>query len=177
MKIYLIRHSLTKYNEEKRYLGHSDIELSSSGKKLLEDISYDFKYDFLMTSPLKRCIQTTEILFDKAYEIDNEFKEFNFGIFEGKTYLELKDTFEYNAWINDFDNYQIPCGERSLDFKKRVIKRFLEIEKSDYETVVIVCHGGVIRTIVEFLTEENFFDIEVEYGKGYLIENRRVEKL
>ncbi len=177
MRIYLIRHSLTKYNEDKRYLGHSNITLSNKGISLLENIVYDFEYDYLISSPLKRCIQTSEILFGKIDFIDYSLKEFNFGIFEGRTYEELKDDESYNQWINDFNNYQIPNGEKSIDFKKRVINRFLEIEKLEYNSIVIVCHAGVIRTIIEFLTEENFFDIEVEYGKGYLIENRRVEKL
>ncbi len=177
MKIYLIRHGKTAYNEQQKYLGHTNEGLSKTGRFELNCNSLNIEYDFLICSPLLRCIQTCEILFRKPDEIDNDFKEFNFGIFEGKTYNELKDTCEYKKWIKDIDNYQIPNGDISGEFKSRVINKFNQVKLLNYESIVIVSHGGVIRTVVEYLTNEPFFNINIDYGKGFLIEENCVERI
>ena len=62
----LIRHGLTQYNDEKRYLGWLDLPLSEKGKKQLEKsrfASSKTKPALLITSDLKRTIETANILF------------------------------------------------------------------------------------------------------------------
>ncbi|MFV0498624.1 MAG: histidine phosphatase family protein [Bacilli bacterium] len=177
MKIYLIRHGKTYYNEVGKYLGVSDVNLSKNGVLELKKISYKFKYDVIISSPLKRCIQTSKILFKNHDYIIDDFKEFNFGRFEGFTYEQLKEDLEYQLWLEDIDNYKISNGQSSQEFKKIVLGAYENILKMNYECVVIVCHAGVIRALVEHFTNKNFFEISVDYGRGYVIENGEVKKI
>ena len=73
--LVLIRHGATKANNEHRYLGKTDEELSKEGEtKLLEYKKMCFfpKVDFLFSSPMKRCIQTAEILYPESKLVEIE---------------------------------------------------------------------------------------------------------
>ena len=49
---------------------------------------------------MKRTNETLRILFgDVPYEEDPRFRELDFGIFEMRSYEELKDTSEYQTWL------------------------------------------------------------------------------
>ena len=62
MKIIFIRHGKTAGNLEKRYIGRTDESLCSKGKdKLLRRTYPDCKT--VITSGMKRCIQTAEIIY------------------------------------------------------------------------------------------------------------------
>ncbi len=172
MQIYLIRHGLTKANELNKYLGHQNISLSNRGILQLKQIDYNINYDYLFASPLKRCMETANILFDDIPLTIDEFKELNFGDFDGYTYEQLKSNSNYQSWLNDIENYPIPNGEVVKDFKQRVISKYTEITTNSLyknKTVVIITHGGVIKTIIGHITNKSFFDITTPFGKGYLI--------
>ena len=69
-------------------------------------------YERVVTSDLKRCLQTSNILFpDQAPEVWSEFREMNFGQWEGKTYAELAGDPHYEAWIKDHFAGEPPDGE------------------------------------------------------------------
>jgi broad specificity phosphatase PhoE len=94
--INTVRHGKTVFNAARRYAGSIDISLSQEGirdcraavKKLA-----GVKFDVVVTSTLRRAIETAEIL---AGSSKNMVKsklcvERNFGIFEGKTWDEVQD--------------------------------------------------------------------------------------
>ena len=59
MKITLIRHGMTKGNEEKRYIGTTDEDLSPSGVRALLEAKEAGRYpkaDLLYISPMRRCV-------------------------------------------------------------------------------------------------------------------------
>ena len=88
MKVCLIRHSITKGNLKKRYLGTTDEELCQEGIDLLEEKKDEFaKKDvsIVFSSPMKRCLQTAKTLFPKhEIIVIPELSECDFGIFEIK---------------------------------------------------------------------------------------------
>ncbi|MBP3761767.1 MAG: histidine phosphatase family protein, partial [Ruminococcus sp.] len=89
MKINFIRHGMTAGNEMKKYIGTTDEELSEKGISIIKSIQYP-DCDTLIVSPMKRCIQTAKIIYpDKNYIICEDFRECDFGDFEGKNYIEL----------------------------------------------------------------------------------------
>ena len=95
MELILIRHLKTPGNEKRQYIGSTDEELSEQ-----EVLNFKQKYKIdsypqvqqAIVSPMKRCIQTAELIYPKN-QITQEvlLKECDFGIFEGKTYEELKE--------------------------------------------------------------------------------------
>ena len=107
-KVYLIRHGKTLGNAEKRYVGRrTDEELSEEGikdtnemfgsiSKLIAD-----RVDRVCSSPMKRAVQTAEILFgDYVPETIDNLVEIDFGVFEGKNYEELNGDEIYQKWID-----------------------------------------------------------------------------
>ena len=86
--LVLIRHGATKSNIEHRYLGKTDELLSKEGERQLVEYKKLHLYpniDFLFTSPMKRCIQTANILYPELQPVQmKEWEEMDFGAFEGK---------------------------------------------------------------------------------------------
>jgi alpha-ribazole phosphatase len=175
--IYLIRHGITEDNELKLYSGHTNSKLSDKGIKELQTLIEVYKgLDMeIIASPLDRCIHTIEILFDrKPDQYSESLKEMNFGVFEGKSYNEIKDLDDYQYWLENYLVAGPPNGESFNDFKKRVLDYFNTLNNK-----IIVTHGGVIRLILSELFDLNFFDIEIPNGLGYIIdlENKKYKKI
>lgn len=178
MKIYLIRHSLTKGNLEKRYIGVTEEDLCQEGIILAQKVKnfYSVDIDFLYTSPRKRCIETAKILFpEKEIQIENRFAEFNFGIFENKNYLELENNTVYKKWIDSGGTMLIPKGESKEAFVNRCVEAFKEIIEKQIRicnTIVFVIHGGTIMAIMERFAypQKGYYDWQVKNCSGYLCE-------
>lgn len=93
MELVFIRHGKTKGNLKSRYIGITDEGLCKEG---IEEINGNLCQgiypvaDIIFTSPMKRCIQTAEIIYPgKSLNVIYGFREINFGRFEGKIILNL----------------------------------------------------------------------------------------
>ncbi|MBQ9609495.1 MAG: histidine phosphatase family protein [Lachnospiraceae bacterium] len=201
MELTLIRHGSTRSNEEKRYLGRTDEALSDEGiREITDKKSIYNKSDLLFISPMLRCRQTAEILFptQEAYVIE-EWKEIDFGQFEGKSYKELSGNPLYQEWVDSGCKSQIPDGEPLDAFINRSmlgLKKCLEIcekyllnlrkmtkqvpqnhslqmtDNSTKEriTATAIVHGGTIMSILSSLTNSDYFDFQVKNGEGYILD-------
>ena len=177
IKLTLIRHGSTKGNEEQRYIGRTDEGLSDKGIQIInEKKSVYEKCDLLFMSPLKRCRQTARLLFpDMDALIIEEWKEMDFGCFEGKNFSELSNDSRYKAWVDSGCKGLIPDGENFDDFVNRTLLGFekcVDICKThtNVESVTAVVHGGTIMAILSSLTNTDFFDYHVKNGEGYCLE-------
>mgnify|MGYP002903883421 CR=1 FL=1 len=95
IKIAMIRHGKTYGNTLGRYIGVTDEPLCEEGKKELEQRTMD-TVELLFVSPLKRCLETADILYPYAKQVKiPEFAECNFGEFENKNYQELKEKVDF----------------------------------------------------------------------------------
>lgn len=136
MKIVLIRHGATKGNLEKRYIGRTDEDLCGEGiKKLKEDTCAGIypPAQAVFSSPMKRCLSTAECIYPvQTPQIVWDFRECDFGLFEGKNYKELTGNPQYQQWIDSNGTLPFPGGEALTDFKKRSVRAFLEtVSKSE----------------------------------------------
>ena len=174
MKLYLIRHGLTEANEQHLYCGWSDIPLSEKGVRALKEKHYGVPENCrYITSGMRRTNQTLRLLFgDVNYTVDERLKEINFGIFELKSYEQLKDDAQYQRWISgDNDSNVAPGGESANIFKSRVINAAEEILSSETDTVAVT-HGGVIAVIMEQLfaqDNKNRYQWQPRPGRGYAV--------
>ena len=128
----------------------------------------------VIVSPMKRCIQTAELIYPKNQITQEELlKECDFGIFEGKTYEELKDKAEYQAWLDSGGTIAFPEGEEQKEFRLRCVKGMLcqvdRLCEENVESVAFVVHGGTIMAVLEQLAEDqkDFYHWQVENGGGY----------
>lgn len=185
-----IRHGKTKGNEEGRYIGCCmDEELSECGKKELQEkinSGYYPEADLILVSPMKRCFQTAQmiqghgvssILQVPCLEV-NEWKEMNFGQFEGKNYQELNGNPTYQAWIDSGGTLPFPDGESREEFVQRCRQGFLKLipklkemaEKSGENGVfhvLAVVHGGTIMAVLSQFAGGEYFDYQCKNGEGY----------
>ena len=174
MKITFIRHGKTYGNSLNRYIGRTDEALSEEGIAALKNKKYDISHDIIISSPMKRCLQTTEIIFGREPDIiEYDLRECDFGIFEGKNYMELSDEPFYQKWVDSNCELPIPDGESKKDFSERSVKAFLKIfENNINKDMTFVVHGGTIMAILCAFTENatNFYDFQVKNGEGYITE-------
>lgn len=182
MKLYLIRHGKTQANEQHLYCGSTDISLSQNGKRELADKKYSIGPDCVfITSGMQRTNETLKILFgDVRFTVDERFREIDFGIFEMKSYEQLKDNEQYQKWITgDNESNVPPKGESGNMVKARVIPAVKDIISNQKDTVIIT-HGGVISIIMEHLfanENKNRYQWQPKQGEGYLIENDKYTEI
>lgn len=173
LAVSLIRHGLTRYNEESRYLGSTDLPLSAKGRQqltALRALPLD-ESDLLVTSDLIRCQETAQLLYPgRRYCTFPALRELDFGLWEGKTYEQLKADRLYSRWLDDPAKVSPPQGEAYSAFQQRTEQAFVELlslaEDEGAAKVVVITHGGVIR---QWLTEyapvkQDFFQWRVPIG-------------
>ncbi|MBE6811389.1 MAG: histidine phosphatase family protein [Ruminococcaceae bacterium] len=178
-KIHLIRHGLAKGAIEGRYIGHTDVSLTDDGRKQLEEMRDDYGYpavSAVLSSPLKRCTQTAEIIFpDLKPLVFEDLIEYDFGEFEGQTAEELQSDPAFGAWLKGGGESAPPYGESNEDFSIRVRNCFEMIVDGLLQTGVdnaaIITHGGVMMTILSAfgLPERPMTDWVCPNGCGYTI--------
>nr|WP_263327527.1 histidine phosphatase family protein [Neobacillus sp. Marseille-Q6967] len=170
MVIALFRHGITEENKRKAYLGWTDSPLSCESMK----IKTKKRYDIYFSSDLNRCVTTANILFPKEEIIPLEnLREMNFGLWEGKTYEELKSVQLYRDWLTDPLKTAPPEGESFTRFSNRIDvewKRITEhLLSNHYKNCGIVTHGGVIRYLLSKLAPKHkeFWDWPTPFHQGF----------
>jgi len=169
-KIIFIRHGKTVGNLEKRYIGRTDETLCNGGICELSEKKYPY-CDIIVSSPMKRCIQTAEIIYrGKQLYICEDLCEIYFGDFEGKNYIELNKNSDYQKWIDSNGKMDFPNGEPVDIFKKRCCNAFIKTVRKYKGSVAFIVHGGVIMAILEKygFPEKSFYDYYVPNSGGYI---------
>lgn len=169
-KIILIRHGMTSGNREQRYIGRTDQPLCEEGINALLGKSYPTA-DILFCSPMKRCLQTADILFPGVEPvIVPDLRECDFGDFEGKNHAELDGGAYYQRWIDSGGTLPFPHGESPEGFKERCVGAFRQcIASADRESLAFVVHGGTVMAIMEAfaLPKKAYYAYMVKNGCGY----------
>ena len=174
MKTVFIRHGLTSGNLEKRYIGTTDEDLCEDGINQLKKSDYP-KCELLVSSPMKRCIQTAQIIFHGQEILTySGLCECDFGDFEGKNYIELSSDADYQKWVDSGGNLTFPNGEDPMFFRKRCIEAFENIVRryKDKRSAAFVVHGGTIMSILEkyAVPHRDYYEWHCENGGGYICE-------
>ena len=174
-KIFLIRHGEIDYGSEKRYIGITDLSLSNTGigqvTRLREYFS-GIEIEKAFTSPLKRCMQTAEIIFAGCNTnriVLDELKEINLGEWENQTIDYIKDHFHemYDKRGSNMDVFIPPGGESFELLQIKAMKAFEYIIKNTRGNTLIVSHAGVNRVILSKLLDfplKDIFKISQPYG-------------
>jgi len=150
-KIYIIRHGETDWNVSRKFQGQSDIPLNENGRLqaagLTENLQEVLPFDRVVATDLSRAIETAEIIVrGHATPVETEpgFREIDFGEWEGLNAQEIEARWpgELEKWFTTGD-LNAPDGETLDKLYQRVWLSFLYwAEKTDYEKMAIVCHGG-----------------------------------
>ena len=152
MNIYITRHGETKYNKLSLMQGRTDEPLNETGILQAEKAKGELekiKFDAVYSSPLCRAVKTASIMGniseDKIIQ-DERIIEVDFGPYELKPYgrLGLHMTL---YWIYPFI-LKPPANVEALDTVTKRVSSFVnDLLTKDYENVLIVCHGGIVRVL------------------------------
>ena len=176
IKIALIRHSKTKGNLEKRYIGSTDESLCQVGIDLIKSKAFPLA-KVVYCSPLARCVETSKLIYNDIEPIIyKDLRECNFGLFENKNYKELEGNIHYQKWIDSNGTLNFPKGENPEDFQNRCVHTFDEIINDIFQKNVdssaMIVHGGTIMAILDEYSSphEDFFHWQVNNCEGFIIE-------
>jgi alpha-ribazole phosphatase len=170
-QLILLRHGKTDYPN--RYVGSRDVPLSPHGISQIRALKNTFrnkKVDRIIASPMLRCRQSCELLFDDCNIVYNEdLREIDFGLWEGMTFQEIaeNDPALVEQWATWSLDFCFPEGESIRHFVNRVQKAGKFLARLKEETVVTVCHGGVVRALLCYylgLDPENYLLFQVAKG-------------
>ena len=167
MNIIVVRHGQTDWNFKDLLQGRTDIELNETGetqaqetaKKLIND-----DIDVMYVSPLKRTISTARPI-NKTRNldmiIDNRLIERGFGDYEGKSKVEFKKYWDFEANISDSNVEPI----RDLFFRAySLLKDIVELYRETDKTILLVTHNGVNLAITSILNglKNNIFEYNLK---------------
>ena len=168
--LYVARHGQTIWNAENRVCGITDVDLTTKGKEQAKALAHEVgnkSIDLIISSPLKRAVETSKIISDICnipYEIDERLIEQNYGIYEG---VDRKNQdFLYNKRCFVF---KYPNGESMMQVAYRIYGLIDEIKsKHKDHNVLLISHGGVCRIINTYfhdMTNDEFFNYTLGNGK------------
>ncbi len=184
---YLVRHGQTRWNEEGRFQGRSDIPLSAEGRRqalanarrlrahLDADPSVPPGVEIL-SSPLSRCVETMGIIADElaipesARRIDPRLVEAGFGRWEGLTTHEVKDRFPAERKLRKVDRWRFaPQGGTSHE-ETAADMRSLTADLPGDRAFILVSHSGNLRVMfamLEGLAEADAMRIAVPHDRVF----------
>lgn len=181
-KLLLVRHGQTLWNHIARYQGHSDIELSDTGRnqaKLLADRLANESLQAVYASDLKRALETASIIAEPhglPVQTLSGLREISFGAWEGLTYQEIKTRYRdiADSWHAAPGEVQIPGGESFQELTARANSAIMDlVNRHDSATIAVVAHGGTIRAIICALLGidlNNLFRIRQDNGALNIID-------
>lgn len=164
-RIFIVRHTETIGNVEKRLTGRQDYEVTDKGKILVQQLTQklkNIKFDKAYASTSGRTVKTIEQLAKiNGLEIERkeELCEMYFGIYDGwkwedvnKVQPEIKRT--QNA-INEISG--IPEQETMEEVAERMYNCILEIAKqNEGKTILIGSHGVAIESFLRKIANVPF---------------------
>lgn len=169
MKLYIIRHGETDWNKEKRLQGQSNTDLNEYGRELARitgEALQDVEFDYVYSSPLRRAVETAQILLGEAsveIQTDERLMEIGFGTDEGVPASERRETFP--AFFEDPLRYEPAEGGESYEMLCKRTHGFIQdviVPLSQAEpdaTVMISGHGAMNRSLMIYLKHQGIEDM------------------
>lgn len=177
MEFLFVRHGKTQGNLTSNYVGgRTDESLCLTGIEELRTQAAQWqallRSERLYVSPMARCTQTAALLFPHLTPtVVEDFRECDFGAFEGKNFRQLKADPRYQTWVDGNCTGPIPGGEHPDAFMARCRAAFAPLlnQNAPGRTALVV-HGGTIMALLSgfALPPRPYFDYQVKNGGGYL---------
>jgi broad specificity phosphatase PhoE len=158
LRLLLVRHGETVWNQENRWQGQADVPLSESGRiqarRLAERLLAEGRQvRAIYTSDLSRAVHTAEILGEvlglpPLPEVG--WREMNIGTWSGLTTTEVIARYA-SEWERLRAGEDLPRGggETFAQFQGRILQSVERLrEKHTGEQIVIVSHGGAVRAFL-----------------------------
>lgn len=154
--LLLLRHGQTALNAQHRFVGSTDLPLSSFGRRQLTGAARWLRIyspERCFCSPMRRCVETARAVLSGSElqpEILPDLCEIDFGEWEKLTFEEIQtaNQEEITRWSSFDPSFRFPGGERLEHFISRVRRAAVQISSAPQKTIVVITHGGVIRLLI-----------------------------
>lgn len=168
MPVYLIRHTAPAIEKGICY-GQADIDVQPTFEEEANIIKQCLPAEsgYIYSSPLKRCRKLADHLFPHT-TVNNEprLQEIDCGEWELQHWDHIPKAI-IDPWMNDFVNIAMPGGESYVQMHERVTSCFRQLT-TQHENLILVTHGGVIRSILSHITQtalkDSFGAFSIHYG-------------
>jgi probable phosphoglycerate mutase len=145
-ELWLIRHGETAWSLSGQHTGRTDIPLTAAGEesaRALRERLKGVQFGAVLTSPLLRASDTCRLAgFGSQAKIEPNLREWNYGIYEGKTTAEIEaDIPGWSVWTA-----LIPEGE-SLDQVAARANEVIEAATSLGGRVALFAHAHILRIL------------------------------
>ncbi|HTJ32022.1 MAG TPA: bifunctional RNase H/acid phosphatase [Dactylosporangium sp.] len=155
LRMVVLRHGETPYTAEKRYSGRGDISLSELGHEQAARAAARArqvapKLAAVVSSPLKRCLETAAALGDLPIHVEDDLIECDFGEWEGLTYAEVRARYaaEQDRWLAS-TAVAPPGGESFQQVAMRVRRAVRRIqERYEGQEIAVVSHVTPIKLLL-----------------------------
>jgi len=161
-RIIAVRHGETSWNVDARIQGQTDVGLNDTGRRQAQRVGRALAGEpisAVYSSDLERAHETAQSIAQVAGipVIPHEgLRERSFGMFEGKTFDEIHQTWPDQAqnWRKRIPEWQPPeGGESLLELRARVTRTLEELaSRHPGQQIVVVAHGGVLDALYRVAT-------------------------
>jgi broad specificity phosphatase PhoE len=157
--VYFLRHGESEGNSARIIQGRRDLVLSENGLRQSEAVASwfcDRGIDAILCSPLKRALQTAEVVggvLGKEVRPHEDLNELDTGIFTGLTVEQIRRdhpeawrSFQRSSWEG------VPEAERIVDLLARAESLWRDIGSRITEGVgnlLCVTHSGILQWIIK----------------------------
>jgi broad specificity phosphatase PhoE len=176
-RLLFLRHAEVDDAYHRVFGGRIDMSISALGHQqalaLAEYLTRKFHIDAIYASPMKRVQMTLEPLLSRVRiqpVILEHLREVDFGAWTGLGWDQIAEHFGVTAfeWLDHLERGTMPEAEPMEMFRGRVERALSQILSENIgKTVVVACHGGVIRMALACLLElplHKMTHLEVEYA-------------
>jgi probable phosphoglycerate mutase len=145
----LVRHGETDWNRERRIQGSTDIPLNDTGREQARatgELLASRRWTALIASPLSRAAETARLIGAAVGlgepELEPRLAERDYGEAEGLTGPEIDARYP--------DGTDVPGREPREAVAERAVAALHDLAaRHPGEAVIVVAHGGVIRSVLE----------------------------
>lgn len=159
---FCMRHGLTDWNREKKIQGQTDVDLTDEGRDMARrwgDSLVEDTFDCILTSGLKRAVETAEIINEKLgglpVHADPRLAEQDWGEWTGVTKGDLEGQYAKQVRKQENKGFEFcpPGGESRDEVLMRACDAFLEFSEEHLEArVLVVTHSGVLKCLAYALS-------------------------
>jgi probable phosphoglycerate mutase len=181
MRLVLVRHGETIWNEEGRLQGATDVPLSQRGRaqaaRLAERLAGQ-TFAAIYASDLRRASETAAILaasHDLPVRLDPRLREQSKGVWEGLTWPDIEERYPDDLARWEVDRDHPPGGAESASAVEARVRAALAAIRAAHpgdEAVLLVGHGMTLRTLICVA-----LGIDSFVGRNLQLDNTSLSKL
>ncbi|MDD5416024.1 MAG: histidine phosphatase family protein [Candidatus Daviesbacteria bacterium] len=183
--LYIVRHGQTDWNLKEITQGETNIPLNNKGIKQAKALGKNLKnihFDVVFSSDLIRAKQTAEVINLErklAIKTAKALRERRYGKHEGTPQSEMKEIYDTWEKLSKKERLSYKPYE-SYETDEEIIGRYITFLREVAvlylgKTVLIVSHGGVMRVLLNHLSEKIYFTNSISNAAFIKLESDGVD--